>query len=448
MNILVLYRKTNFDKRRTVSDHLYSFKRYAKGCNFVYFNVLEPSSFSKALLEFEFDAVLFHYTFLAERFREWDEYWAYYQSIKPLLQQLKGVKALIPHDEYFATRALWKLSSDIGVRRIYASCYPHDYAVLYPPEKVGGENLCKTVLTGYVEESLIPKLQKITAKNQDRSLDIVYRAAENSFYFGKHGLIKSQVAREFLAAIPRHPDIRHDIRLTGDKHKNSIQGDKWLHFLASSQTALGCLGGSSLMDPEGLTREAVINYTKQHPDATYEEISKNCYQNPDGEIQTFLLSPRHFECALTRTCQLLVEGDYHGVLRPGIDYIEVKQDYSNIDEVIELAKDKSYCQKIADQCYEQVVSSGKYTYRQFVDEIVEDLSTLCGRASAASSSAFRRMKRRNRLHAALHSVKRAFIKLFYALTNVFSLLFPRLYEKMRARFFPDRERDTYKNRPS
>lgn len=445
-NILVLYRKTEFDKRRTVRDHLYSFKRYAQGCRFVYFNVLGPGSFSKALLAFEFDAVILHYTFLALRFGKWEDYQAYYQSIRPMLTRLKGIKVLMPHDEYFATRALWDLASVLGVRRIYASCYPHDYAALFPPDKTGGEDLCKTVLTGYVEESLIPRLSRLR-KSADRPLDIGYRAAESSFFFGRHGLVKSRVAKELLAALPRFPNLKADIRLTGDRHKNSIQGDKWLRFLASCRTAPGCLGGSSLMDPEGRTREAVIAYTKTHPDAGYEEVRDHCYQTPDGQIQTYLLGPRHFECALTRTCQLLVEGDYHGILSPGVDYIEIKADYSNLDDVLRRIADKDYCARIAEQCYEHLVASGRYTYRQFANDIADDLSALAGNQSAASPAAFRRMRFSNAAHVSLHRLGLTLRGWFYWLTNLFSRLCPKTYEKMRARLFPGRARDTFKQQP-
>ena len=74
---------------------------------------------------------------------------------------------------------------------------------------------------------------------------------------------------------------------------------------------------------------------------------------------------------MTRTCQLLVEGDYGEVFRPGIDYIEIKNDFSNIAEVIERVKDVEYCKEIADNCYKHVVESGKYTYSGFVKKVMD-----------------------------------------------------------------------------
>ena len=46
------------------------------------------------------------------------------------------------------------------------------------------------------------------------------------------------------------------------------------------------------------------------------------------------ISPRHFEAAAFRICQVLFEGRYSGVLEPMVHYIPLKKDFSNIDEVI------------------------------------------------------------------------------------------------------------------
>lgn len=39
-----------------------------------------------------------------------------------------------------------------------------------------------------------------------------------------------------------------------------------------------------------------------------------------------------------KTCKLLMKGDYAGVFRAGRDYIEIKKDFSNLDEVIQKVK--------------------------------------------------------------------------------------------------------------
>ena len=45
------------------------------------------------------------------------------------------------------------------------------------------------------------------------------------------------------------------------------------------------------------------------------------------------ISPRHFEAAALRVCQVLFEGRYSGVMEPMRHYIPLRKDFSNFDEV-------------------------------------------------------------------------------------------------------------------
>ena len=134
---------------------------------------------------------------------------------------------------------------------------------------------------------------------------------------------------------------------------------------------LGCLGGASLHDPNGLLREQIDSYVERFPMASYEEVEARCFSGKDDSLKLFALSPRHFEAAMTKTCQVLVEGDYHNVFHPGTHYIEVKKDFSNIEDVLEKVKNSDYCSKIAENTYRDVVLSGRYHYNQFVKEVVD-----------------------------------------------------------------------------
>ena len=100
-------------------------------------------------------------------------------------------------------------------------------------------------------------------------------------------------------------------------------------------------------------------------------------------MKLFAISPRHFECAMTKTCQVLVEGDYQGVLEPGRHYIELKRDYSNLDEVIEKIQDRELCEQIAERAYEEVVASGKYTYRLLAEQVAAHLPNQLDRSLVA-----------------------------------------------------------------
>ncbi len=87
------------------------------------------------------------------------------------------------------------------------------------------------------------------------------------------------------------------------------------------------------------------------------------------DYRFFALSPRHFEAILTKTCQVLVEGRYDGILEAEKHYIPLKRDFSNLEEVLEKVQDKAAVQVMAERAYEDIYLSGKYTYRTFASDI-------------------------------------------------------------------------------
>ena len=79
---------------------------------------------------------------------------------------------------------------------------------------------------------------------------------------------------------------------------------------------LGCEGGSSLYDKNGQIYRDVENYLKRFPNTDFFEIKNLFFKQTDFNIKNFALGPRNLECILTKTVQVLVEGEYNGVLKP------------------------------------------------------------------------------------------------------------------------------------
>ena len=55
----------------------------------------------------------------------------------------------------------------------------------------------------------------------------------------------------------------------------------------------------------------------------------------------FTVTPRHFEAIITKTCQVLLEGHYKGVLVPERHFIPLKPDWSNLEHILEKLKVKA-----------------------------------------------------------------------------------------------------------
>ena len=84
------------------------------------------------------------------------------------------------------------------------------------------------------------------------------------------------------------------------------------------------------------------------------------------------------ESCATRTCQILVEGDYNGILKAGEHYLELKKDFSNFEEILDTIKQDDLRIQIVDRAYRDVVQSGLYSYRNFVETILRPvLPTSC-----------------------------------------------------------------------
>ena len=364
MRVLILYRRTCEKFRKTIDDHLFSFKRYVPDVEFYYCDVILHVPYFLRLVKW--DAVILHYCIISERFDQ--EFWKHLSQRLLNVGKLTGYKVAIPQDEYAHTSELWKLFRCIGVETVFTCAQPIDYDKLYPLKETGLKHRIST-LTGFVDEDSMTTISRLSKEVKERDIDIGYRARDLPFWLGKHGRIKKELADAALKA-PNNQGLNLDI---STRNSDVFYGDDWLRFLLRCRTTLGCLGGASLYDPHGQIRKKVDDYLNKHPHASFDEVEKACFPGQDYSLNLFALSPRHFECAMAKSCQILLEGDYQGVLEPNVHYIELKKDFSNYPEVFEKASDKDFCKKIAENAYRDIVESGKYTYRAFATQVIDHI---------------------------------------------------------------------------
>lgn len=359
MQILVLYYQ-QYERgiRSTVQEHLYSFRRYSEE-QFYYLNV--AGGIPAYLAKIRFDLVIYHYTMCACRFQP-----GFFDTIETRWQRLIGIegyKVAIAQDEQINTNGLCRFFKRFGIKTVFTCLPEHEWQKVYPTEKSGVSDFV-TVLTGYVDERSIPLVHSLAAS--ERCIDVGYRARKNSYSLGRHGTIKWRIA-DFFNSLDDRLGLRFDI---STDPSDVFYGDDWYRFLCRCRTVLGCEGGASLHDPDGDIERSVSGYLANKPDASFEEVEKACFPELDGNLELFALSPRHFEACVTKTCQILVEGDYNGIFLPGVHYISLNKDFSNINEVLSKICDHQYCAQLAENAYNDIVLSGKYTYKYFVDTVL------------------------------------------------------------------------------
>ena len=379
MKILVIYYLLNKDDRNTINEHLYSFKRYSdEQCFYLNAAYGIPGFITKI----NFDLIVFHYTFLAH-FRGWfGGNW--YKPIK-ICEDLRGYKIAIPQDEYQYTDILNKLFLSLNIKTVFTCLPESEWQKVYPQTESGLEHYF-TVFPGYIDEIALEKLVKSKQGHELRPhklrpIDIGYRARKVPYWVGRHGLIKWQLMEILLNA-----PVKHSLKLDlSNDPRDVFYGDEWYKFLSSCRVVLGCESGASLHDPTGKIMKEVDQYVLKHPEASFEEVEKACFPGLDGNLNLFALSPRHFEACITRTCQALVEGEYGGIFKPGVHYIEIKKDWSNIAEVIRQIEDIDFCERITDNAYRNIVESGLYTYRNFVMLVLNHVRSVYQFTSGSSS---------------------------------------------------------------
>jgi len=138
---------------------------------------------------------------------------------------------------------------------------------------------------------------------------------------------------------------------------------EWAAFLNRCKGTIGAESGTHYLERDDSTRRKVVAYVGDHPGATFGDVFERFFAAYLNPVSGKAISSRHFEPIGTKTCQILLEGDYNGILRPDRDYICLKKDYSNIDDVVRRFRDHSYRSELVDEALERVLAEHTYAHR-------------------------------------------------------------------------------------
>jgi len=360
-NILIVYYFKTYPLRVNIADHLYSFERYAP--HRCYYLNLAVRRLPKYLLNVPFDLIVFHTTFLSQRWGEFDHL---VQKAR-LLKKLKAVKIVLPQDEFFNTDVLCEFINEFGVQLVFSVMPDSEWSKIYTKVDPRKTRFLR-VLTGYLENSTLKRIERLSQIIRKRPIDIGYRAWRAAPWLGRHGMLKAQIANVFLENASKS-GLVVDIS-TNDQ--DTFVGDEWYKFLLRCKYTIGVEGGSSILDRDGSLKEKTEMYLDKHSNASFDEVEAECFPGLDGFANLYAISPRHLEACATRTCQVLIEGEYNGILKPGKHFIELKREFSNLKEILKEIKQNRSSLRITDQAYKDIVASGKYTYKGFVDLVITE----------------------------------------------------------------------------
>jgi hypothetical protein len=344
-----------------VRDLLYCYERYANA-ECVYLNTALRTTIPSSYFEEEYDLIIFTTVFISLRWGGFSAYEQVHELLAPL-KASKATKVIYPQDEWIHLDVLNKCIKDFDINYVFSVAPSSEWHKIYYDVDRSKVQILPA-LTGYVEHEVIDYVN--TKQSIARTIDIGYRAYKAPAWLGRHGFLKTYIADVFLQEAPKYgfnTDISTEANAT-------IVGDKWYDFLLQCRFFIGLEGGSTVLDIDGAIWNKGIAYQKQFPNATFEETENDIFPGLDGTLNLVAISPRHLECCITKTCQVLIEGDYNGILIPDVHYISVKRDFSNLPEVFAKMSDAALCAKIAERAYVDIIASGKYTYQSFVCELL------------------------------------------------------------------------------
>jgi hypothetical protein len=363
-NVLVVYVLRQHPLRATIRDHLYSFDRYSTGRT-AYLNLAVRRRVPAWVRRVPWDLVVFHTSYLAT-YRWTPDGAPWLRRRSEPLRGLGRVRVALPQDDFLRSDLVADVMEELGVDHVFTPVPPSEH------EKVYGRMDLERVrfhlaLTGYLDDDEVARMVRIAEEvgEEGRDIDVGYRAWHAAKWLGRHGQLKTEIARLFAERGPKH-GLRVDIS-TDDR--DVLYGDDWSRFMARSRYTIGVEGGASILDRDGSLRARVYDYELEHPDATFEEVEAACFPGRDGELALYAVSPRHLEACVSRTCQVLVRGDYNGVLEADRHYLALEPDFSNLDEVLETMRRDDRRAAIADAAFEDVVRGGRWTYRGFVADV-------------------------------------------------------------------------------
>lgn len=368
--ILVLYGHPLAANAPTIMEHVTAFGRYSRHpvwkCNVDF-------GFPRGLNRFRFKAIVLHYSIfgslpfgLSERF------------VRYLRDSRNAIKVAFFQDEMQYVPQRFKLIDELGIDVIYSLLEPRYFDEVY--FKNTAVRRVFHTLTGYVDDSWGETSKRLAKPLRERTTDVSYRARPLPFYMGRGAQEKTQIADRFVERA-RGSGLILDIK-TGAADR--IYGEAWYRFLANSRAALGVEAGVSVFDMSGETRARVERLLADRPTLTFEEVHDQELKMWEDRIHYRTISPRVFEAAGLEVCQILFEGGYQGILHPSVHYIPLKKDFSNFDEVIAALRDDAFVLEMTARARRDLVDSGHYGYRGFIERFDDELAEMVDLPRASS----------------------------------------------------------------
>lgn len=362
MKILLLHSVDDIDNlRKVIEKRTFAFLRYSPEHEYTLHH--HEEFISEDIKGDVFDLIIFDFTFLSQR------NWVVCDKQK--LDNIKGkysflsshtaVKVAFPQDDFSCCHICDDWMYDLGINIVFSPS-ARFASKLYP--KTQEKAIFHDLISGLVDDSDIAVAERYYRPFDERHIDVGYRANALKASFGAFAQLKGVLGNKFEEhSKPWSKGLVYDF-----SNSSVFLNDDWMNFLSNCKFMLGMKGGASIIDYRGEITMAVDTYIRNKPEATYEEIRQHCFPEYKENIIIANNTPRIFEYAIAKNCQILIEDDYFDGFNAGTHYIALKKDFSNIGDVMKQMQDRILVENIISNAYDMLILSGKYHYKQFLGE--------------------------------------------------------------------------------
>jgi len=360
LNILFLCNKPPLGAgANTIRDHIDAFQQYSEHNIWLYSNL---GNFSKKLDLNRFDVLIVHYSIFVLR----SSYLS--QAAKTKIHDFQGLKVIFIQDEYRRVNAMVDELDALGMDVLFTCFEEHVFGSIYSPKRLPKLSKYHN-LTGYIPKRLTEVTDQVPIK--DRALHVGYRGRELPYWYGELARDKSDIAEKWQQKLPEGSGIRSDVSAN---ESDRIYGGNWNQFLSSCKATLGVESGTSVIDFTGELEHEVEAYQVAHPNASFQEVQAKFFLDKEGLYPLNVISPRCFEAIALKTALVLFEGTYSNVLVKGRHYIELKKDFSNLEEVKAYLQDDAFLQNMVDVTFDEIALNPKYQYQSFITHVDDVIS--------------------------------------------------------------------------
>jgi hypothetical protein len=279
------------------------------------------------------------------------------------IARFKGPKCMIIQDEYDHVEKTRTFIKDYGIDLVF-SCVPETHTSYVYGDCVKSTRFVR-VLTGYANAGNFIRVETPTI---NRSVFCGYRGRKISLRYGELALFKTSVALDFGRFLADH-------RCTVDfscADEDRFYGDSWLQFLKSCRFTFGTPSGSNVFDFGTIDSDFKSLNTTNDEFSVYQQLIVPL------EPLDFMgqISPRIFEAIECRSALVLLEGQYSQILEPGIHFLELKKDLSNVLDLLEMMNSDETATRLSEVAFTEIIASGRYSWSKFTTLIENEISAL------------------------------------------------------------------------